>query len=738
MTNKKLAETLTGIARPSWLRSVLHEQPQQKGAPPPEEAPPEEAPPEEAPPEEQAPPEDAPPEEAPPEAGAPPDQQPPPDQQQQPPDAQPPPQEPAPQEPPVGGNQADEQPPPDAKPFMNNGKDDLNVDGTPKTSPNRYRQPGPGDQEAIRRFLKKNSKATDDDLHSFMRTLGIDPAQGEKTVMKLARTAREEAVSTAVRGLVGLFIDEDVEQLSERDHASKAVNKPWRTPEGPKKFAVLGSEGGEKRLVRFGDPNMEIKRDSPERRKNFRARHGCNTPGPKTKAKYWACKTWEKNKKVSDVVESTVNLFIQERKDLVPGGKGDKLDEKDVDQHELAMGIKVELEHTKSKALAKEIALDHLKEDPKYYTKLRKIHKESEGPENAWRNQKYGGSIGDEPARFWNVGKLHDYAVQNHPVKRVPVSRLAHLLKAGSGVRAKEPFGSAAFKARADKAVMYPILLASTVNGLDVIDGTHRLQKAIDNGVTHIDARVIPWDKLPESALTTPLSHNEAVDGGRQIITDDAPEPGNIAPEESVTLSQRDPRTGEKQNSCSVVIPLPADLARQFPKMIGQRDCTNTVPHVTVLHVGDISPAEYTGMINVVQKVVTNYQPFFMDMHGADVFDDNKDHDVLYAVANSRTFRAFADGVYPTLHVLHAELRKALEDAGIDVKHNYGKNKGSNGAYAERYMPHATIAYIPKNEQCLVRPPSGSWFVLDVECWGWERVQLPLGKLAFDQPAFRR
>ena len=34
-------------------------------------------------------------------------------------------------------------------------------------------------------------------------------------------------------------------------------------------------------LVKFGDPNMEIKRDNPERRKAFRSRHNCDNPGPK-------------------------------------------------------------------------------------------------------------------------------------------------------------------------------------------------------------------------------------------------------------------------------------------------------------------------------------------------------------------------------------------------------------------------------------------------------------------------
>ena len=72
------------------------------------------------------------------------------------------------------------------------------------------------------------------------------------------------------------------------------LNKPFRTPDGPKKFAVYTkNEKGSVVIVRFGDPNMEIKRDNPERRKSFRARHKCDTePGPKWKARYWSCRMW--------------------------------------------------------------------------------------------------------------------------------------------------------------------------------------------------------------------------------------------------------------------------------------------------------------------------------------------------------------------------------------------------------------------------------------------------------------
>ena len=44
--------------------------------------------------------------------------------------------------------------------------------------------------------------------------------------------------------------------------------------------------------VEFGDPNMRIKKSNPKRRKSFRARHNCDNPGPRWKARYWSCRSW--------------------------------------------------------------------------------------------------------------------------------------------------------------------------------------------------------------------------------------------------------------------------------------------------------------------------------------------------------------------------------------------------------------------------------------------------------------
>tara|TARA_R100000315_G_C5217632_1_gene130286 strand:- start:210 stop:1253 length:1044 start_codon:yes stop_codon:yes gene_type:complete len=106
--------------------------------------------------------------------------------------------------------------------------------------------------------------------------------------------------------------DRDIAKASDMTYDSQGekkapLNKPFRTPKGPKKFSVyVKNEKGNVVKVNFGDPNMEIKRDDPDRRKSFRARHNCDNPGPKTKARYWSCRMWESKKSVTQVTKSSV------------------------------------------------------------------------------------------------------------------------------------------------------------------------------------------------------------------------------------------------------------------------------------------------------------------------------------------------------------------------------------------------------------------------------------------------
>ena len=94
----------------------------------------------------------------------------------------------------------------------------------------------------------------------------------------------------------------EVFEKAEYDGRPVKLNNPTRGDVKKYKVYVRNDKGNVVK-VEFGDPNMEIKRDDPARRKSFRARHNCDNPGPKYKARYWSCKFWEKGKSVTDLMK---------------------------------------------------------------------------------------------------------------------------------------------------------------------------------------------------------------------------------------------------------------------------------------------------------------------------------------------------------------------------------------------------------------------------------------------------
>ena len=98
-------------------------------------------------------------------------------------------------------------------------------------------------------------------------------------------------------------------ELYEGKYDGKKLGKPMKGD--VKKFKVyVKNKKGNVVKVNFGDPNMEIKRDDPERRKSFRARHKCAQAKDRTTPKYWSCKMWSKTPVSKMVAE---NLFISEK-----------------------------------------------------------------------------------------------------------------------------------------------------------------------------------------------------------------------------------------------------------------------------------------------------------------------------------------------------------------------------------------------------------------------------------------
>lgn len=152
----------------------------------------------------------------------------------------------------------------------------------------------------------------------------IDPVGLGETEMKLGDILTIEGLKEAVVGTVISFdkdtiiiegsnygfsqeeINENItNKLLEAEYQGKKVQlgKPTRDTGGSKKFKVYvkNPKTGNIKKVSFGDRELSIKRDDPERRRSFRARHKCDQKKDKTTAGYWSCKLWGK-KNVSDIV----------------------------------------------------------------------------------------------------------------------------------------------------------------------------------------------------------------------------------------------------------------------------------------------------------------------------------------------------------------------------------------------------------------------------------------------------
>ena len=122
--------------------------------------------------------------------------------------------------------------------------------------------------------------------------------------LEFKRVSRKQEVGTKLKEATESCEAIFEQTLEEAEYQGKTVtlNDPIRTSENPnKKFKVyVKNDQGNVVVVRFGDPKMSIKRDDPERRKNFRARHNCDNPGPKYKARYWSCYQWRAGAKVDN------------------------------------------------------------------------------------------------------------------------------------------------------------------------------------------------------------------------------------------------------------------------------------------------------------------------------------------------------------------------------------------------------------------------------------------------------
>lgn len=162
-------------------------------------------------------------------------------------------------------------------------------------------QSGDGDEMAIEQLQKMHDQLMA--VVTKIKSMDIEFQDWTKDMISKAEIYVQNVFDFVTYYEPGKYEEDEVEEPSELEtedsYASEyqgrkvTLNKPFRTPKGPKKFSVyVKNDKGNVVKVNFGDPNMKIKKNIPERRKSFRARHNCDNPGPKWKARYWSCKAW--------------------------------------------------------------------------------------------------------------------------------------------------------------------------------------------------------------------------------------------------------------------------------------------------------------------------------------------------------------------------------------------------------------------------------------------------------------
>ena len=145
--------------------------------------------------------------------------------------------------------------------------------------------------EYVESVIKKDNK---------LKNLRI-PKKGKAGVTRFQRMKSFQSTSDSPYRMMMKNSWGEVTEASEYQGKKVELNNPTRGDVKKYKVYVKNDKGNVVK-VEFGDPNMEIKRDDPARRKSFRARHNCDNPGPKYKARYWSCKFWSA-KSVTDLMK---------------------------------------------------------------------------------------------------------------------------------------------------------------------------------------------------------------------------------------------------------------------------------------------------------------------------------------------------------------------------------------------------------------------------------------------------
>ena len=185
--------------------------------------------------------------------------------------------------------------------------------------------------------------------------------------------------------------------------------------------------------------------------------------------------------------------------------------------------------------------------------------------------------------------------------------------------------------------------------------------------------------------------------------------------------------TGDRADSkhCGVFIPLPYSIAKDFPD---KRHEDSSVPHYTILYVGDMSPKSYKTLCKLVCQFAQKIKPFECDTYAYGEFLNPEGKKIPHMRPSA--------GCATKMALVHAALRRYLEMNGMGsaIKHNYGTMDSPLVPYEIKFKPHATLDYVAPAMPYMGPRPTGTWRVTELECWGYERYSAPLGQTKAQQP----
>ena len=191
-------------------------------------------------------------------------------------------------------------------------------------------------------------------------------------------------------------------------------------------------------------------------------------------------------------------------------------------------------------------------------------------------------------------------------------------------------------------------------------------------------------------------------------------------------ISEEREKNEKNETTCGIFIPIPFSMAKEFPN---KDEYDDSVPHFTVLYVGDCDPEAYKLLCKIVCQVARKIKPFHMDMSHYGEFMNKEKQKIAHMKPSIRAQFKLA--------ALHGILRRAIEQLGKEIKvgHTYDAGKLSKKIpYEAQFKAHATLAYLPPMAPYRGPKPTGSWLVNELEVWGHEKHRIPLGRTHGDQP----